>query len=379
MKHHQYNPKFKFIKEPIEFNKYTDKQMLKYCLGGTLYMPATKDFLAKVLNKSMPGLTSMVMCFEDAIPEEALSEAENNVINHFNKISNSLKTGYITQNDLPLIFLRVRSPKQFELFTEKLSHNQTSVLTGFVFPKLDTTNGYEYFSCLESLNKKFNEKFYSMPILEGRKIALNETRSHELVGLRNLFDPFKEQILNIRVGVNDFSSIFGVRRGINYSIYDVLTVRDCLAAILNCFCRDNDEYVISAPVWEYFLADKKEDLSHLLEEDIHRSLLTRNTIVNDAVDGLLREVILDKANGFVGKTIIHPSHLRYVNALQAVTNEEYEDACQIIESPGGVAKGFNNKMNEKNPHTNWAQRTINLAQAYGVIENEASYLKLCLC
>ncbi|WP_367362483.1 HpcH/HpaI aldolase/citrate lyase family protein [Mesotoga sp.] len=46
------------------------------------------------------------------------------------------------------------------------------------------------------------------------------------------------------------------------------------------------------------------------------ALLKRNLIVNAAIDGLLREVILDKANGFVGKTIIHPSHLKYVNAMR---------------------------------------------------------------
>lgn len=379
MRHHLYNPNFKFVKEPVEFNKYTDREILQYCLGGTLYMPATKDVLNKIFDKSIPGLTSMVMCCEDAIPEDMLSEAEMNVINHLEKISQALKNGDVTRNDIPLIFIRVRSPEQFKNFTGKLSPDQLSILTGFVFPKVDASNGHDYFDFLQSVNRNTDDVLYGMPILEGRKIALNETRPEELNALKNIFTPFKNLILNIRVGVNDFSSIFGVRRGINYTIYDILTVRDCLADILNYFSRDGEEYVISAPVWEYFLADKKEDLSHLLEEDIHRSLLTRSSIVNDAIDGLLREVILDKANGFVGKTIIHPSHLRYVNALQAVTREEYEDSCQILESRGGVSKGANNKMNEKNPHKSWAKRVANIAEAYGVIENESSYLKLCLC
>jgi hypothetical protein len=146
---------------------------------------------------------------------------------------------------------------------------------------------------------------------------------------------------------------------------------------LNYFNRDDEGYTVSAPVWEYFLADKRDDINHLLEEDIHRSLLKRNLILNEAIDGLLREVLLDKANGFVGKTVIHPSHLQYVNAMQAVTKEEYEDALQILNTKGGVVKSTkSNKMNEINPHRNWAKRIYNRARAYGVIESEMDYLKL---
>ncbi|MBN2444828.1 MAG: HpcH/HpaI aldolase/citrate lyase family protein [Spirochaetales bacterium] len=61
-------------------------------------------------------------------------------------------------------------------------------------------------------------------------------------------------------------------------------------------------------------------------------------ILNDAIDGLMRDVILDKANGFIGRTIIHPSHTKYVNAMQTVIKEEYEDALQIMETSGEVKK-----------------------------------------
>jgi hypothetical protein len=216
-----------------------------------------------------------------------------------------------------------------------------------------------------------------MPILESAEIAFKETRSYELTGIKNLLMPYKDLILNIRVGATDFSSKFGVRRGIDYSVYDILTIRDCLADILNFLNREGEDYVISAPVWEYFLANKNMKFESLPEGDIHNSLLKRNLIVDEAIDGLLREVILDKANGFVGKTIIHPSHLKYVNAMQAVTREEYEDAKQILDTQGGVIKSKNsNKMNEINPHRNWAKKIFAKSQAYGVIENEKTYLKL---
>lgn len=80
MKHHRYNPDFKFVVDPEDFNKYSDKELLQYCLGATMYMPGTKDFSSKILNREMPGLTSMVFCFEDACPEELVPEAEQNVL-----------------------------------------------------------------------------------------------------------------------------------------------------------------------------------------------------------------------------------------------------------------------------------------------------------
>jgi citrate lyase beta subunit len=105
--------------------------------------------------------------------------------------------------------------------------------------------------------------------------------------------------------------------------------------------------------------------------------MRRKPLVNNEIDGLLREVILDKANGFVGRTVIHPTHVKFVNALMAVTKEEYDDARQILGTGGGVVKGAGgNKMNEIRPHTNWAKKTYNRARAFGVIENEGAYVKL---
>ena len=56
MRHHLYNPDFKFVVEPEDFNKYTEREMLQYCLGATMYMPGTKDFAPKIISGSMPGI-----------------------------------------------------------------------------------------------------------------------------------------------------------------------------------------------------------------------------------------------------------------------------------------------------------------------------------
>ncbi|HZJ90700.1 MAG TPA: HpcH/HpaI aldolase/citrate lyase family protein [Oscillospiraceae bacterium] len=378
MRHHGYNPTFKFVVEPEEFNKYTDKELLQYCLGATMYMPGVKNFSDKILKKQMPGLTSIVFDFEDACPENRVVEAEANVLRMLDLVSTAIDEGDLSYDDLPLIFCRVRSHDQFIRFSEQLTLHQAKVMTGFNFPKFNSQNGEVYMFYLRKLNQKLGEILYGMPIIEDSRVAYKETRMSELVAIRHILDNYRNLVLQVRVGATDFSSNFGVRRGVDHSIYDILTVREILSDILNIFSRNND-YVLSGPVWEYFRASKDmmfEELpSHDAEEDF---LLKHELIVNPEIDGLLREVILDKANGFVGRTVIHPSHVRYVNALQAVTKEAYTDAVSILENTeGGVFKGESgNKMNEVKPHSSWAQKLFMRSRAFGVIENENDYNEL---
>ena len=377
MRHHKYNPNFEFVVKPEEFNKYSDTERLQYCLGATMYMPGTKDFSEKILNNSMPGLTSMVFCFEDACPADQVEEAEKNVIHVLDVLATALENGTLTYDNLPLIFCRVRSQEQFIRFAEQLTKHHVKALTGINFPKFNAQNGDVYMFYLNQLNKKFGEIIYGMPIIEDPEVAFKETRLVELTEIKKILDKYKDIVLQVRVGATDFSSCFGVRRGVDYSIYDILTVREILSDIINIFGRNN-EYVISGPVWEYFRASKQMMFDDLPSYDVEDCLLKRIPIVNSEIDGLLREVVLDKANGFVGRTVIHPSHVQYVNAMQAVTKEEYTDAVNILgNDKGGVFKGESgNKMNEVKPHTNWAKKIYMRSRAYGVIENESSYIKL---
>lgn len=374
MRHHRYNPTFKFVVDPEDFDKHSPKDLLQYCLGATMYMPGTKDFAKKILNRDMPGLTSIVFCFEDACPEDEVEEAEANVLDMLQAISRALDEGALASRDLPLIFCRVRNQAQFMRFADQLTPSQAKVLAGINFPKFNSQNGEVYLFYLSQLNKRLGETIYGMPIIEDASVAYKETRMTELLAIRKILDHYKDLILQVRVGATDFSSCFGVRRGVDYSIYDILTVRDCLSDILNVFSRNND-YVISGPVWEYFRASKDMMFRALPTNNIEDCLLKRIPIVNNEIDGLLREVILDKANGFVGRTVIHPSHVKYVNALQAVTHEEYKDAVSILTSEkGGVFKGEKgNKMNEVKPHLNWATKIYMKARAYGVIDHVERY------
>ena len=376
MRHHLYNPDFQFVVEPENFDKYTERELLQYCLGATMYMPGTKDFAPKILNRAMPGLTTIVLCFEDACPEDKVPEAEENVHKLLDTVTTAVETGELASTDVPLIFVRIRNLAQFKHFAEGLTKHQVRSLCGINFPKFNAENGYEYYAYLKDLNERFGEVLYGMPIIEDPEVAYKETRMAELVGIKKILDKYHDLVLQVRVGGTDFSSVFGVRRGVDYSLYDIMTVRECLSDIINV-CGRNNDYVISGPVWEYFRAPKEMMFEELPKHGLEDYLMRRKPLVNNEIDGLLREVILDKANGFIGRTVIHPTHVKFVNAMMAVTKEEYDDACQILGTAGGVVKGSGgNKMNEIKPHTNWAKKIITRAKAFGVIENEGAYIKL---
>ncbi len=375
MKHHQYNPNYSFYKAPVDFNKYTDRSLLQYCLGATMYMPGTKDFAQAIINKKYLGLTSMVMCFEDACKAEDVPAAEINSIHMLETLKEAVDSGAIQYDDIPLIFFRVRSVEQFEHFSSMLNPEHIRFITGFNFPKFNSITAPLYMEHLVQLNESFGEIIYGMPIIEDSRVAYKETRLLELMAIKNVLDRHKNLILNVRVGGTDFSSCFGVRRGIDYTIYDIMTVSNCLMDILNIFTRHND-YTVSGPVWEYFKANKSmKDMQELPKIDLQQTLLKRTAIVNDAVDGLLRELVLDVANGFIGKTCIHPTHLNYINGMLAVTKDEYDDAHQILHTSGGVIKGSKG-MNEIGPHKAWSEKIMKRAEAYGVIESEKDYFDL---
>ena len=376
MKHNQYNNNSIFVKEPESFDKYSEKEFLAYCLGATLYMPALRDFADIIRQKKIPGMTSLVVCFEDAIDEKDLPEAEKNTLQQLDRLEKYVNEGLLSYDDLPLVFLRARNIEQFRSFSERLTPERVRFIAGFVFPKFTSEHAEDYFVHLKMLNKRFDEVLYGMPIIESKEIAFKETRFTELMSIKTVLDKYKDLVLNVRVGATDFSSAFAVRRGIDYSIYDILPVRDCLLDILNVFARNND-YIISGPVWEYFLVSKEKKFDNQLEFSLQSSLLKRKRLIDEAVDGLLREVLLDKANGFIGKTAIHPTHIKYINAMLTVTEEEYDDAVQILSTSGGVIKSaMSNKMNEINPHRSWADKIYNRARAYGVVRDETEYLNI---
>lgn len=345
-----------FYKKPNNFNKSTTKEILQFALGANLYMNSMKNFYEKIVCGDFKELGTISICFEDATKDSEVECSENKVIDMLNNLDYYIANNKSKIEEIPLIFFRVRNYDQFIAFTNKLDSLHYKYISGFIFPKFNTKNAEAYLDYVKTLSYKYNEILYAMPILESEEIIYRESRLEELVELRNIVNKYKDIVLNIRVGGTDFSSKFGLRRSVDFDIYNVGVVSQCLTDILNIFLRENQNYVISAPVWEYFSTD----------------------INSKEVQGLINEIKRDKENGFCGKTIIHPSQINYVNSLYTVNYEEYIDAYNILQSAkdGGVFKGCGgNKMNEVRPHYNWAKKVINRSQIFGVL-NKGIYQEM---
>lgn len=350
MKYFENFNKLFFYKDPQCFNKYTDKNILKYAIGANMYMPGIQtNIFDKLIENKFQDIGAITLCCEDAIAEEQLEDAENNILNLLEELYLRFLNDKSLIDRLPLIFIRVRNCNQFKKFSKKLTKEHLQMLTGFNFPKFNSINGTTYFNILQDLVNTHGELLYGMPIIEDKKVIYKESRINELTTIQNILNQYSTYVLNIRVGGTDFSSLFGLRRNVNNSIYDIKVVNDCLMDILNIFLR-NDEYVVSGPVWEYFSWDEN----------------------SKEIQGLKKELQLDIQNGFQGKTIIHPSQINIVNREYIVDYYEYKDAVNIMNSEGGVFKSeAGNRMNEVNPHKNWASKIIARSHIFGVYDVEA--------
>jgi citrate lyase beta subunit len=388
MKHFSYETENRmkdiFFKEPESFNKYSNKELLSYVLGATLYMPANKDSIAEdVIGRKFPELTSMVIDLEDAVGDQQLFKAEEKLLKHIPTIYKAVEQQELTVLDLPLIFIRVRDPEQMERISSALGQLQR-VLTGYVFPKFSYEAGQKYLEILRN-NNSDDIVLYGMPILESSEIIYKESRIDALLQLKGLIHSYKDHILNIRIGATDFCGLFGIRRKVDTTIYDISVIRDCITDIINVFNRQEDGYVISGPVWEFFSKDQRIFKPKLRMTPFRArygqvGLEKRTELINQYIDGLLNEVLLDKLNGIVGKTIIHPTHIKPVHSSYVVTHEEYMDALSILsnsEGQAGVLKSqYNNKMNEMKPHYYWAKRVLLRAKAFGVYREDQDFTSL---
>lgn len=312
--------------------------LLPYRVGGLLYTPATNTGITeKIKNAGIPCLTSIALCLEDAVMDGALEYAEQCL----NETVRGL--GRLDEKNLPLVFARIRSPEHLLKIHELLGENER-VLSGYILPKFDLENSAEYARLTERLNSNRDKRLYIMPIIESSAAADIFRRTSTLCEIKSVLDGIKPYVLNVRVGGNDLSALYGLRRGVSQSIYDIGVIRDILSDIINVFAAD---YVVSGAVWEYFS--------------------------NEGWDtGLKRELELDRLNGFIGKTAVHPKQLPIIFEKMKPAKADFEDAKRVLSWSGGqsgVEKSADgSRMNEVKCHRKWAERIIRLAEVYGTRE-----------
>ncbi|WP_134767464.1 HpcH/HpaI aldolase/citrate lyase family protein [Nocardioides sp. 1609] len=365
-----------FHKEPVELHRDDSLDLLAHGLGATLYIPATRDELAAdVLRMAARGATSCVLCLEDAIPDGAVEYA----VNH---LAEQLTTLYTPEGrtDLPLIFVRVRSADQPARLLGLMGES-AAVIDGFVLPKFSSAGGQEYVDAVVDCERALGRRLTMMPVIETPEVMYHESRIDELLGIRDLLAAHAERVLAVRIGATDMASVFALRRPRDLTIYDVRLIASAVTDVVNVLGRPGG-HAVTGPVWEYFTAPDRIFKPQLRESpfarkddrDLRARLLAHN------LDGLIREVLLDRANGLIGKTVIHPSHVPVVHALAVVTHEEHDDALGVLsakEGGGGVTRSsYRNKMNEANPHLAWARQLMLRADVFGVAAPEATFVDL---
>lgn len=313
-----------------------------YSVGALLYCPANRKTIAdSIINEKLGKKFSLALCLEDTINDNFVAEAEKDLINSIQTIYEALshKTFY-----LPKIFIRVRNPEQILRLYSSFKEC-SSIITGFIIPKFSINNASDYIQNIIKVNEISTNKLYMMPIYENSTIVNLKTRYDLLYSLKDSLKPIEELVLNIRVGGNDLCHAFGFRRHSDESIHTIKPISNIFSDIITIYGMD---YVVSAPVWEYYSgANWKE--------------------------GLIQEIKEDKLCGFIGKTVIHPKQISIINEEYKVSLSDYADAKSILEwnqdsasyVSGNLVK---ERMNEYKTHSNWATRTLMLAEAFGVKE-----------
>lgn len=311
-------------------------------MGALLYTPALNPNIAEaVLQGRLGEPYSLALCLEDTISDDLMAAAEGQAAKSLQTLWTAAQHRPLT---LPKIFLRVREPEQVGRLFDAAAAYQ-SILTGFIFPKYSLTNAAAYNRALEEVNGRAARPLVMMPILESPDIVVLPGRAERLSAIKERLDAMGELVLNVRVGGNDFCNQFSARRHYDETIYDILPVGQLLGDILTVFSRD---YVVSGPVWEFFSSHNDE-----------------------WKQGLRRELKLDRLNGFLGKTVIHPKQIPVVNEMLKVTSKDLQDAKAILnwDSSGlQVGKSYGGeRMNEVRTNYNWAQKTLLLAELYGIV------------
>ncbi|MBO1333086.1 HpcH/HpaI aldolase/citrate lyase family protein [Streptomyces sp. VRA16 Mangrove soil] len=366
-----------FHREPQRFTADSAPRMLSAALGATLYSPATRPHLADdVLKQAGRGVVSMVLCLEDSIDDAEVSGAEDNLVRQFARLAQRAGA------EPPLLFIRVRTPGQITDLVRRLGPD-VALLSGFVLPKFTEERGVPFLEALTAAETASGRRLFAMPVLESPELLHLETRTETLDGISRTVDKYRDRVLALRLGVTDFCSAYGLRRPPDMTAYDVQIVASVIADVVNRLGRaDGTGFTVTGPVWEYFRHQErmfKPQLrrSPFLEEGAEP---LREALIEHDMDGLLREIALDRANGLLGKTCIHPSHVLPVHALSVVSHEEYGDAQDILRPErggGGVLRSaYTNKMNEVKPHRAWAERTLQRAEAFGVAREDVGFVEL---
>ena len=282
-------------------------------LGGTLFIPAThKNLLAVVNGEKYPNLRSVVIDTEDSIMESELPyamESLKNILKRFDKSS---------------LFVFIR-PRNSNILKELLKYENIDRINGFILPKFSLQNADSYFDTLGT------SKHLVMPSIEGKELF----NQPQLLKLKDKLAQHKKRIILVRFGLEDMLRQLGMKRACEDSIFDFSATNVVLGNFIALF--KSSGFDISGGVYPCF----KDN------------------------EGFKRDLKRDLKEGLFSKTIIHPNQIDMINELYKVTQEEFDESIEILNSKKAIFSQ-NSKMAEKTTMNPYAKNIIKRADIYGI-------------
>lgn len=298
------------------------KELSAYRLGATLYMPATRiDIVDAIVTGKIEGLRSLVICLEDAVAEQDMPFALNNLRGMLSALAEAKNR--IDCIDWPLIFIRPRNEQNGLKLTQEYD---LSAVDGFVLPKFNLSNLDDWSAILEATHLCW------MPTLETEDV-FDVNAMQALVAALEIHQ-CRDKIIALRIGGNDLMNCISLRRSREFTLYDgpMGYVIKMLVAVFG-----SKGFALTAPVCEHI-------------ED-HRLLE--------------KELSLDLAHGLVGKTAIHPNQIAVIQRALMVSSLDHQDALRIINSSQAVFKA-GGAMCEPATHRRWAKSVLDRVHYFGV-------------
>ncbi|PHM66338.1 ATP synthase [Xenorhabdus stockiae] len=292
-------------------------------LGATLYMPATRpDIPEIILCNKVVGLRSLVICLEDSVVEEDIPVAIENLVSVL-QILAAAKGSAANTDHYPLIFIRPRNESMGRYLVNTVD---LSLVTGLVLPKFTQSLLPEWWDIIASTHLGV------MPTLETEDVFDVQQMNYLADKLKS--HPFCERVIALRVGGNDLMNLISIRRSRELTLYDgpMGYVIKMLVAVFG-----SRGFYLTAPVCEHI----------------------------DNLELLEKELVLDIAHGFVGKTAIHPRQIEHIHKALMVNNHDYADALKILNTKQAVFK-FQGAMCEPATHWRWAVNILERAKYNGV-------------
>jgi citrate lyase beta subunit len=290
-------------------------------LGASLYVPATRDDLVLIANRrKFPELRSVIFCTEDAVRQEDLRRALDNVrsmLRHMENVQGLLR------------FIRVRTPFVLNML---LQIDGVERLTGFVLPKITRNNLEQFLPAFTSPHP-----FDVMLTLE----TVEAFDPGEMTALRQeLLQPiFRDRILSLRIGGNDLLNLLGLRRPRGRTIYRT-PIGTVISQLVTTFRPHG--FNLTGPVFDYL----------------------------DQGKVLVREAADDLAHGLFGKTAIHPRQVPLIESAYRVKTSELHMAARILDESAPAVFRFCEAMCEPATHRRWASLIRERAGLYGVRERQ---------